>query len=130
MKVKVRRPISVFVFLGLWILWASYKSTISATAFGQFSWITLDLLAAMNLLSILRRPNYFELTDNKIILNRDYFRIELIDVKKIEKIWIEPGPFKFSKIILKDKTEVKFNDSYADSKELKEFMGQLQIPIE
>jgi hypothetical protein len=130
MNVKVRRPISVYVFMGLWILWASYKSTVSSTPFGQFSWITLDLLVAVNLLNILRKTNYFELTENKVIINRDYFRTQVVDLDKIEKIWIEPGPFKSSKIILKDKTEVKFNDSYADSKELKEFMVHLQIPIE
>src|SRR5689334_6243188 len=98
---KVRRPTSVFVFLGIWIIWASYKSTISTTAFGQFSWIALDLLAAVNLLNILRKANYFELIVNKIIINKGYFRTETVDVDKIEKISIEPGPFKFSKIILK-----------------------------
>ncbi len=130
MNLKVKRPITVFVFHGLWILWGLYKLTNSNSTFGQFSWSILTLLASINLWSMLRKKNYFELIDNKLIINKDFFQTQSIDVDKIEKIDIEPGPFKYSRIILRDKTEIKFNDSYVDKTDLKEFMGRLSIPIE
>lgn len=130
MNLKVKRPITVYVFHGLWILWGVYKSINNHSSFAQFSWILLTLLASISLWSLLRKRNYFELVDSKLIINKDYFQTQSIDIDKIEKIDIEPGPFKYSRIILRDKTEIKFNDSYVDNKDLKEFMGRLSIPIE
>jgi hypothetical protein len=126
---KVKRPLSVYLFMGLWLIWAAYKSTVSKTATGQLLWITSDLLVALNLINILRKPNYLELADSKIVINKGYFRTNVIDVHEIEKVVIEPGPFKYSLIILKDKTAIKFNDHYADANELREFMKELQIPV-
>jgi hypothetical protein len=115
--------------MGLWMIWASYKSTVSHTTVGQFLWIFSDVLVALNLVNILRHSNYLEFADNKIIIHKDFFRTKVIDVDVIDQVIIEPGPFKYSKILLKDKTEVKINDSYADGKDMKEFMEQLKILI-
>ena len=49
------------------------------------------------------KRNYFEIVDNKLVINKDYFRTTTIELDKIERIDIEPGPFSSSKIILKDK---------------------------
>ena len=75
------------------------------------------------------KRNYIEIVNNKLIINRDYFRTTTIDLDKIEKINIEPGPFKSSRVILKDKTTVKYLDSQTNDKELKQFMGQFNIPV-
>ena len=76
------------------------------------------------------RSNYFEIADNRLVINEGIFRKITIDLDKIEKFDIEPGPFTASKIILKDKTKIKYSDSQTSDKKLKEFMGQYNIPVE
>jgi len=78
---------------------------------------------------ILKR-NYFEVADNKLIINEGIFQTKTIDLDKIEKFDIEPGLFTASKIILKDNTKIKYSDSQTDHKKLKELMGQYNIPVE
>ena len=98
--------------MGRWILW------IGATA-GMISWIHMTL-----------KRNYIEVDDKKLIINEGIFRTKTIDLEKIKKFEIEPGPFTASKIILKDKTKIKYSDSQTDDKKLKELMGQYNIPVE
>lgn len=86
-------------------------------------------IGTASFISILLKRNYFEVKDNKLIINRDFFRTQLIELDKIEKLDIEPGPFTSSKIVLKDKTMIKYADRYTDYKELKHFMGQFNIPV-
>lgn len=128
--VKVRRPLSVYVFMGLWMIWASYKSTVSQTTIGQFLWLISDVLVALNSVNMLSYTHYLEWIDSKVVIHRDYFRTRVIDVDRIDEVILEPGPFSYSKIKLKDGTEVKFNDTYADGKDLKEFMERLRISME
>jgi hypothetical protein len=64
------------------------------------------------------------------LINKDLFRTKVIDIKNIEKIVIEPSPFSSSKIVLKDNTFIKYEDSQVNDKELKEFMKQFDIPVE
>lgn len=87
-------------------------------------------MGTISFIGVLAKRNYFEVRDNKLIINKDYFRTQSIELDKIEKFDIEPGPFGSSKIILKDQTKIKFLDSQTDLKELKYFMGQFDIPVE
>jgi hypothetical protein len=98
--------------MGRWILW------IGATA-GMISFIYMTL-----------KRNYFEVADNKLIINEGIFRKKTIDLNEIDKVVMEPGPFTASKIILKDKTKIKYSDTQTDDKKLKELMGQYKIPVE
>lgn len=98
--------------IGRWLLWAG-------AAYGITS-----------LMHMVFRRNYFEVADNKLIINEGVFKTTTIDLNKIERFDIEPGPFSASKIILKDKTKVKYADSQTDNKQLKAFMGQYNIPVE
>ena len=76
------------------------------------------------------RRNYFEVVDNRLIINDSFLRTRTIDLDKIEKFDIEPSPFSSSKIILKDKTQIRYLDSQVDDKKLKLLMGQFHIPVE
>jgi len=98
--------------MGRWILWIGAVS-------GIISFVHM----------ILKR-NYFEVVDDKLVINEAIFRTKTIDLDKIEKFDIEPGPFTASKIILKDKTKVKYSDSQTDDRKLKELMEQHNIPVE
>jgi hypothetical protein len=74
------------------------------------------------------RRNCFELRDNRLKINKDFFFTKHIDIYKIDKIKIGTGLFDSSAIILKDKSKIRFHS--ADDKGLKQLMGQLNIPIE
>lgn len=76
------------------------------------------------------RRNYFEVADNVLIIYESIFKTTRIELGKIEKVVVEPGPFTPSRIVLKDNTKIKYSDSQAGDKELKEFMGQFNIPVE
>ncbi len=87
-------------------------------------------LGTISFIGLIVRRNYFEVIDNKLLINKDFFRTKVIDLDNIEKIIIEPSPFSSSKIALKDKTTVKYQDNQVNDKELKEFMKQYNIPVE
>jgi hypothetical protein len=131
MDLKFRRPIIAYLFPVLLILWSLYKAFHSPTTFNQFLWYAVTLLASVILTNILRKRNYFEISGNKLIINRDFFRTRTIELDEIEKInfgdsWLLTSP----SIILKNKTKIKFNNNYLDTYELKKTMEQLGIPIE
>jgi hypothetical protein len=130
MKYGLRRPLQAYLIHGLWIALTIYYSTTNSTEFGQWSLRLMTLVGTVSLIHMIIKRNYFEIVDNKLIINRDYFRATTIDLDKIEKINIKPGPFTSSSIILKDKTTVKYLDSQTNDKDLKQFMGQFNIPVE
>ncbi len=130
MRQGIKRPIQAYFFHGLWIAMVIFWSTKNSSEMGR--WI-LWIGATAGLVSLIHmtlRRNYFEIADNKLIINDGIFRTKTIDLDKIEKFDIEPGPFTASKIILKDKTRIKYSDSQTDDKKLKELMGQYNIPVE
>jgi hypothetical protein len=130
MKQGLRRPIQVYIYHGLWIVLTALYAIKNSSDFGRWTLIVMAIVGTVSFISILAKRNYFEVKDNKLIINKDYFRTQLIELDKIEKFDIEPGPFGSSKIILKDQTKIKFLDSQTDQKELKDFMGQFDIPVE
>ena len=102
----------------------------NSSDFGRGTLIVMAIIGIISLMSILTKRNYFEVKDNKLIINKDYFRTQSIELNNIAKFDIEPRPFGTSKIILKDQTKIKFLDSQIDHKELKKFMEQFNIPVE
>ncbi len=130
MKYGLKRPTQTYLIHGLWIALTIYYSTTNSTEFGQWTLRLMTLLGTFSLVHMIVKRNYFEIVDNKLVINRDYFRTTTIDLDKIEKFDIEPGPFSSSKIILKDKTTIKYLDNQLNDKELKELMGQFNIPVE
>jgi hypothetical protein len=125
----LKRPFQTYLTHGLWIALTAYYSTTNSTEFGQWTLRLMTLIGTVSLIHMIIKRNYIEIVNNKLIINRDYFRTTTIDLDKIEKINIEPGPFKSSRVILKDKTTVKYLDSQTNDKELKQFMGQFNIPV-
>jgi len=87
------------------------------------------ILGIVSFINILVNKYYIEIVESSIIIHQDFFRSKSISASDIEKIEIEPGPFKLSSILLKDRTKIKFNDNYIDLKELKEAMGNFNISV-
>jgi hypothetical protein len=90
----------------------------------------MTIVGMISIIHMIIKRNYFEVSNDKLVINKDFFRTKIIDLDKIEKVDIEPGPFSSSRIILKDKTTIKYLDNQTNEKELREFMGQFSIPVE
>lgn len=130
MRQGIKRPIQAYIFHGLGIAMAIYWSTTNASEIGRWIlWIGATA-GIISLIHITLKRNYFEVADNKLIINEGIFRTKTIDLDKIEKFDIEPGPFTASKIILKDKTKINYSDNQTDDKKLKMLMRQYNIPVE
>jgi membrane protein YdbS with pleckstrin-like domain len=130
MRQGIKRPVQAYFFHGLWIAMVIFWSATNSSEIGRWIlWIGATA-GTISLIHMTLKRNYFEVTDNKLIINEGIFRTKIIDLDKIEKFDIEPGPFTASKIILKDKTKIKYSDNQTDDKKLKELMGQYNIPVE
>lgn len=130
MRQGIKRPIQAYLLHVLWIAMLIFWSVTSSSEIGRsILWIGAAA-GTISLTHMIVRRNYFEVADNKLIINDRVFKTTTIDLEKIEKIEIEPGPFTASKIILKDNTRIKYSDSQTDDKKLKEFMEQYNIPVQ
>lgn len=130
MRQGIKRPIQAYLLHGLWIAIVIFWSTTNSSEIGRWILWIGGAAGTISLTHMIVRRNYFEVADNKLIVYEGFFKTTTIDLDKIEKFDIEPGPFTASKIILKDKTKIKYSDSQTDDKKLKEFMGQYNIPVE
>jgi hypothetical protein len=130
MRQGIKRPIQAYFFHGLWIAMMSFWSATNSSEIGRWILCSGAVGGTISLTHMIVRRNYFEVADNKLIINEGIFRTTTIDLEKIEKFDIEPGPFTASKIILKDKTKIKYSDSQTDGKKLKEFMREYNIQVE
>lgn len=130
MRQGTKRPIQAYFLHIPWIAMAIFWSTTTSSEIGRWLLWIGAAAGAVSLTYMIVRRNYFEVTDNKLIIHDGVFRTTTIDLDKIEKFEIEPGPFTASKIILKDKTAIKYSDSQTNNKKLKEFMERYNIPVE
>ncbi len=130
MRQGIKRPAKAYVLHVLWIAMVIFWSTTNSSEIGQWIlWIGVGA-GTISLTHLIVRRNYFEIVDNKLIINDSLFKTTTIDMDKIEKFDLEPGPFTASKIVLRDKTKIKYADSQTDDKKLKEVMRQFNIPVE
>jgi uncharacterized membrane protein len=127
---ELRRTTRSYIFHGLFIILATYFAYSNGTSMGRYSWVAIGLVASISFVSVLIKRNYFESGDGKLFINKEFFRTQSIEISKIVKVIIEPGPFKSSSILLKDNSRIKFNDSNLEFNELKRFMSSLNIMVE
>lgn len=130
MRQGIKRPIRAYFFHGLWITMMIVWSITNSWEMGRWILWIGAVSGIISFVHMILKRNYFEVVDDKLVINEAIFRTKTIDLDKIEKFDIEPGPFTASKIILKDKTKVKYSDSQTDDRKLKELMEQHNIPVE
>ena len=126
---KINRRIQVYLFHGVWILFAFYKAFASLSKIAMYLWIITILLVAISLTYILLKRNYMEIVDSELIIYRNFFNNQRLEVKEIIKVELEPNPFVSSYILMKDGRKVKFDDFYLDPRQLKQVFGQLRIEV-
>ena len=90
----------------------------------------MAVAGTISFINILIKRNYFEIRDDKLFINKDFFRTKTILLSNIERVKIESDPFTSSKIILKDNSQIKYLDSQINDDELKELMRQFNILVE
>jgi hypothetical protein len=108
----------------------TYRATYTSSDLGRAVLVIMAALGTISFVNILIRRNYFEMRDRTLIINKDFFRTQKVNIDSIERFDVRTGPFESSRIILKDKTTIRCVDSYVDHQELKAFMSQLNIPVE
>ena len=102
----------------------------NSTELGRLALIVLAIIGAVSFVSILKKRNYFEVRDKRLLINKYFFRTQTIKLFEISRVEIEPIPFISSKIYLKNGRFIKYWDHVANEKEVKELLGQFNIPIE
>lgn len=130
MQQGIRRPIQAYVLHGLSSAMLIFWSTRYSSEIGRWILWVGAIAGIISLIHMIVRRNYFEVIDNKLVVNDGIFRTTKIEFEKIEKFCIEPGPFAASKIILKDNTTIKYSDSQINDKKLKEFLSRYNILVE
>jgi hypothetical protein len=77
------------------------------------------------------KPYYFEIKGSKLIINRDLFYEDYVEITDIEKIELEEGPFSKSHIRLKDyKKGLDFNYFIVNDHDFIKFKKSLQLRVE
>ena len=130
MKQGVKRPFRIYIIHGLWIILTFYYSTTNSSELGQWILRLLVVIGLISFISTIINKYYLEVVDNKLVLHKDFFRTQTVDLDKIVRFILEPDPFTSSKIVLKDNSVVKYMDSQTDNKELKELLKRFNIPIQ
>jgi hypothetical protein len=87
--------------------------------------------SALILARIVIKPYYFEVKGTQLIINRDLFRKDTVEISNIKKIVLEQGPFSKSLILLKDqKRALDFNYFIVNNKDLNRLKEKLQLNVE
>jgi len=129
MKQELKRPNQTYLIHIVWIAFTFYSSMRNSSDFGQWSLRLMTIIGVISFIHILIKRNYFEVRENNLVINKELFRTKIINLDHTERIVINPRFFLSSKIIMKDKTTIKYLDSQINDIELKEFMQQFNIPV-
>lgn len=111
----------------LLILFCLTKIFIVGTSW-NYLWIFLAISSTIILFRLISRPYYFEIKDTRILINRDFFYEDSIEIKDIEKFEVNPGPLSKSYIKLKDhKMGLEFNYYIVNDKDFNELQKTLGL---
>ena len=80
---------------------------------------------------LILKPYYFEIKGTRLIINRDFFYEDYVEINDIDKIELEEGPFSKSHIRLKDhKMGLDFNYFIVNAKDFNRLRESLQLTVE
>lgn len=127
---QIKRPLRTYLYQLLWTAMVGYWATTNTSEFGRWTLVIIAVWGFIQIVFCVTKRNYFEVTENKLIINESPFKTVAIDLADIEKFEIETNPFSTSKIILKDGKKIKYSDSQVNDGELKKLMEQYGILVE
>lgn len=108
----------------------AYWATKNTSEFGQVILVILAAWGVIQIVFCMMKQSYFEVVDNRLIINKNFFKTVVIDLANIEKFEIETNLLSTSKIILKDGKKIKYSDTQVNDRELKVFMERYGIQVE
>lgn len=129
MKRELKRTYQTYLIHTVCIVFTFYCSLRNSSDFGQWSLRLMTIIGVISFIHMIIKPNYFQVRGNNLIINKGLFLTKTLHINQIEKIVINSGLFSSSKILMKDKTIIKFSDNQINYFEFKEFMQQFNIPV-
>ena len=127
---NVRRSLWSYMSYGLLFLLCLSKLFLTQTSWTYY-WIFIGLGSLVILTRLILKPYYFEIKGTRLIINRDFFYKDYVEVNDIDKIELEEGPFSKSHIRLKDhKMGLDFNYFIVNDKDFNRLKESLQLRVE
>jgi hypothetical protein len=127
---NVRRSIWSYLSYGLIFLFCLTKVFLMQTSWTYY-WIFLGLGSLIVLVRLILKPYYFEIQGTRLIINRDFFYEDFVELGDIAKFELEEGPFSKSHIKLKDyKMGLDFNYFIVNDKDFNRLRDELQVKTE
>ena len=115
---------------GLLFLLCLGKLFLTQTSWTYY-WIFIGLGSLAILTRLILKPYYFEIKGTRLIINRDFFYEDYVEVNDIDKIELGEGPFSKSHIRLKDhKMGLNFNYFIVNDKDFNRLKESLQLRVE
>lgn len=107
-----------------------FRSFESNVTLSKIIWIGISVISLFSLINMVLNRSYFEVREDYLLVNKDFFQQKKIYLSRIEKIVVESSFFRFSRISIKNGTEIKFNAQYLDFNEFKDFIARFNIVAE
>jgi len=127
---NVRRSSWSYMSYGLLFLLCLSKLFLTQTSWTYY-WIFVGLGSLVILGRLILKPYYFEIRGTRLIINRDFFYEDHVEIEDIDKIELEEGPFSKSHIKLKDyKMGLDFNYFIVNDKDFNRLKESLQLRVE
>ncbi len=127
---NVRRSLWSYLSYGLIFLFCLTKVFLMQTSWTYY-WYFIGLGLLTIFLRLVLKPNYFEIRGTRLIIIRDFFYEDYVELGDIEKFELEEGPFSKSHIKLKDyKMGLDFNYFLVNDKDFNRLRDSLQVKAE
>jgi hypothetical protein len=115
---NVKRTFWSYATYGLLIIFCLIKIFTVGSSWNSL-WIFIGISSTIILFRLFFKPYYFEIKGTRLIINRDLFYEDSMELNDIEKFEINPGPLSKSYIKLKDfKMGHEFNYYIVNDKDL------------
>ncbi|HWA32938.1 MAG TPA: hypothetical protein VG737_02355 [Cyclobacteriaceae bacterium] len=97
----------------------------------KYYWAFIALAALIVLVRIIIKPHYFEVRGSRLIVNRDLFYEDYVEINHIEKFELQESPFSKSRIRLKEhRIGLEFNYYVVNDKDFKRLTQSLRLKVE
>jgi hypothetical protein len=130
LSLEIKRPISLYIINGF-LVYATFVYSINDSSISsRLVFTSLTVLGVISLVRLLRKRNYFEIKDKRLFIHWNFAKTQVIELRDISRVDLGRLIFIPSKIYLKDGLTIKYWDLMVTETEIKELLGQFNIPIE
>lgn len=127
---NVRRSLWSYMNYGLLFLLCLSKLLLTQTSWTYY-YVFIGLGSLVILTRLIMKPYYIEIKGTRLIINRDLFYEDYVEIDDIDKIELQEGPFSKSHIRLKDhKKGLDFNYFIVNDKDFNRLKKSLQLRVE